>query len=68
LKGLDRAGQVKSMYEAAFARTPTREETAASIDFLERQGELHGGTDGNGRALADLAQVLFNVKEFLFLN
>ena len=57
--GSDR-DRVVIMYEAAFARPPTESETADCLDFLRRRPPDDGW--------ADLAHVLFNVKEFIFLN
>jgi hypothetical protein len=47
------------MYESAFTRPPTETELAACLDFLTRDDPA---------AWADLAHVLFNVKEFIFIN
>jgi len=54
------------MYESAFTRPPTEAELAACVDFLEH----HSATPAQEAlaAWADLAHVLFNVKEFLFVN
>jgi hypothetical protein len=59
------------MYESAFTREPTEIELAECIAFLERSNNKPGapatGSD-DPAAWADLAHVLFNVKEFIFLN
>ncbi len=63
------------MYRAAFCRPPTKTELAACVEFLKRQGQINpatgqaktGGLD-DPRAWADLAHVLFNAKEFIFLQ
>jgi hypothetical protein len=54
------------MYESAFTRPPTEAELAACVDFLEH----HSATPAQEAlaAWADLAHVLFNVKEFIFVN
>ncbi len=49
------------MYESAFTHPPTEMELSACLDYLERR-------QANPTAWADLAHVLFNVKDFLFLN
>jgi hypothetical protein len=55
------------MYESAFTRPPTEEELAACFEFLQHKS----GTSATGPQDAlwtDLAHVLFNVKEFIFVN
>jgi hypothetical protein len=48
--------RVTRMFEQAFARGPTREELAASLEYV-----------GNS-SWSDLAQSLFNVKEFIYVR
>ncbi len=50
------------MYLEAFGRPPTSAERAAAASFL---GRRPGATADAGQAWADLAHVLFNVKEFV---
>jgi hypothetical protein len=60
------------MYEEAFARPPTEREADEAVAFLHAQGEALGlSADermADVRTWAELAHVLFNVKEFIFLN
>ena len=57
--------RVDGLYRAAYARPATAEERAAALAFVAGQGERRGAeTD----AWADLCHVLFNVKEFLYLD
>jgi hypothetical protein len=58
--------RVTGMYESAFGRMPTEVELGEALAFLEEQSKEHGARDE--RAWADLAHVLFNVKEFIFVN
>jgi hypothetical protein len=64
--------RVERMYLQAFARPPTEQEAEEAIAFLHAQGESLGLSAGERvndvRPWADLAHVLFNVKEFIFLN
>jgi hypothetical protein len=60
--------RIVGMYQSAFARPPSPFESAACLDFLERQARLYPGKPDNLAAWADLAHVLFNAKEFLFLR
>ena len=62
--------RVRQMYLAAFSRPPTPEEITDANTFLAEQRALHGAKDpkGDERAWADFAHVLFNVKEFIYLN
>jgi hypothetical protein len=60
--------RVRAMYLRAFARPPSAEELAACLDFLQEQARLSGGRTDDVAAWASLAHVLFNAKEFIFLN
>ncbi len=66
----DPTQRVRQMYLAAFSRPPTPEELADANTFLAEQRALYGAKDpkGDDRAWADFAHVLFNVKEFIYLN
>jgi hypothetical protein len=66
-KGLTDQQRVGRMMERAFGRPPTEGETTDAMDFLQEQARLHGAREDQ-RAWADLAHVLFNVKEFIFIN
>lgn len=57
---------IGGMYHSVFGRAARSEEMRASSSFLKRQTESQGGS--REKAVADLAHVLFNVKEFMFLN
>jgi hypothetical protein len=71
-EGLDPAGRVRRMYLDAYARPPSAAELRTALRFLD----VHGGELGipparrgdDKRLWADLAHVLINVKEFVFLN
>ena len=65
--GATTAGQVGAMYEAAFARQPTREELAAAQEFVAEQAAGYGKPD-HSRAWSDFAHVLFNAKEFILVE
>ena len=60
--------RVRQMYLAAFSRPPTPEEIADANTFLTEQRALHAAKDADERAWADFAHVIFNVKEFIYLN
>ncbi|HTU19452.1 MAG TPA: PSD1 and planctomycete cytochrome C domain-containing protein [Gemmataceae bacterium] len=62
--GSDRERIVR-MYESAFARPPTAEELAGCLEFLQHKPAAQAREDA---IWADLAHVLFNVKEFIFVN
>jgi hypothetical protein len=55
---------IERMYRQAFGRPPGEDERAAALGFLEEQARAYGNPD-DPRAWADLAHVLFNVKEFV---
>ncbi len=65
--GLTREQRVTRMYESAFGREPTVEELADALGFLAEQGKEYGSAD-DPRTWADLGHVLFNGKEFIFIN
>jgi hypothetical protein len=65
--GKTQAQRVAAMYETAFGRAPTAPETAEALAFLDAQ-TTGGGAEANATAWADLAHILFNVKEFVFVN
>jgi Protein of unknown function (DUF1553) len=55
---------VDRMYREAFGRPPGVDEKTAALGFLDEQSKAYGKPD-DPRAWADLAHVLFNVKEFV---
>jgi hypothetical protein len=57
----DTATRIDRMYVAAFARTPTHAELNETKAFLDRRGV------NDPKSWSDLAHVLFNVKEFIYL-
>jgi hypothetical protein len=67
--------RVIAMYQSAFARPPSDAELAACLEFLDRQAGLASASRGrkppevdDPAVWADLAHVLINAKEFIFLN
>jgi hypothetical protein len=60
-------GRVRLMYESAFGRPPAKAELSAAVEFLAAQAAEYGKPD-HPRAWADLAHVLFNAKEFIFVE
>jgi hypothetical protein len=71
-EGSDSAGRVAGLYRAAFSMQPDSSEVAAALGFLESQavelGLPAGGWRDDCRVWADLAHVLINDKEFLFID
>jgi Protein of unknown function (DUF1553)/Protein of unknown function (DUF1549)/Planctomycete cytochrome C len=61
--GNDPARQIKLMYQTAFSREPTARELSQAAEFLKNQAKPGGQT-----ALAELAHVIFNTNEFLYIN
>jgi hypothetical protein len=57
--------RLQSMYLAAFARPADPEEIGLALVFLGAAAEEHGN---DGKAWADFAHVLFNAKEFIFVE
>ena len=64
----DPAERVRQMYLAAFSRPPADTELKDALAFLTAQSQSLGSTPAEERVWADLGHVLFNVKEFIYLN
>lgn len=60
------AERIARMYEAAFGRAPTPEESAAALAYVHTPSGTANAEAA--RPWIDLAHVLFNVKEFVFIN
>ena len=58
--------RLTGLYVRAFGRPPSASETSRAIGFLEAQSTQDA--KGEVRAWSDLCHVLFNVKEFIFVN
>jgi Protein of unknown function (DUF1553) len=58
--------RLNRMYEEALGRLPTSAEADDALAFVHEQGQVYGRAD-DVRPWADLAHVLFNVKEFIFV-
>jgi cytochrome c551/c552 len=69
--GPDPAERIDWLYAQAFQRRPTDEEQLVARDFL-RSASITPSSDNSeaipGSAWADLCHVLFNTKEFIFVN
>lgn len=63
----DRATRIRGMYVAAFGRPPTPDELEAAAGFIDEQTRSVA-TGDEVRAWSGLAHVLFNVKDFIFIN
>ena len=59
--------RVAALFQTAFGRPPTDAERSAALAFLDGQAATYG-KPGDPRAWADLCHVLFNSKEFLYVN
>jgi len=64
--------RIRSMYVRALARPPTATEETAALPFLERQSNSYGlearDRMRDGRVWRDLGHVLFNTKDFIFIE
>jgi hypothetical protein len=59
---------VKSGYEIALGRPPTKDELADSVDFVSRQLRTYSAHDRRQQALADFCQVLMCLNEFVYVD
>ena len=62
------ADRIRAAYVTAFGRQPSNEEEQSAEAFLQSQAKVHGEARPGEKTWADLCHVLFNVKEFIFLN
>jgi len=64
--------RLETIYQTAFGRSVTESERARALEFLKVQAGEYGlsGEAGlrDGRVWADFCHVVFNVKEFVFVN
>ncbi|MDX1981968.1 MAG: PSD1 and planctomycete cytochrome C domain-containing protein [Bryobacteraceae bacterium] len=70
--GDDAAAQVRTLYRIALSRSPGDTELAGQVKFLNAQREFQAArARGDGAALAaltDLAHVMLNANEFVYIN
>ena len=59
--------RVREMYLTCFGRAPTADELTAATAFVAELGKEYGKPN-HPKAWADLAHVLFNAKEFIFVE
>jgi hypothetical protein len=62
------ADRIRAAYETAYGRPPNADEQKAATAFLQTQAQAHGEKQPAEKAWSDFCHVLFNVKEFVFLN
>jgi hypothetical protein len=64
--------RIRRMYLSAFAREPAESEISSAVQFLDSQAREYGLPSEQARTdqrvWADLAHVLYNVKEFVFIE
>ncbi|MCI0387246.1 MAG: PSD1 and planctomycete cytochrome C domain-containing protein [Acidobacteria bacterium] len=74
--GADSAKQIRLLYTIALGREPERKELDQSLDFIQKQRNYHitiastttSGSDPASAALTDLAHVMLNANEFVYIN
>ena len=66
-KGLSTEAEVDRAWKLAYQRTPTAEERASALKFLERQQGILG-KDSREAAIVDLCHMLLNSNEFVYVN
>jgi hypothetical protein len=59
--------RIVDLYVRAFGRPPDEREMTEALNFLQEQGERYNRV-GDPQVWRDLCHVLFNVKEFIFIN
>jgi hypothetical protein len=70
--GANPAKQVRALYRIALSREPEQKEIDQSLAFLRKQRDYHtaraSGSDSALMALTDLAHVMLNANEFVYIN
>jgi len=68
--GSDPVRQVQLLYRIALSREPALKELERGREFILRQRDYHNGRnhDTNLAALTDLAHVMLNTNEFVYIN
>ena len=70
--GADPANQIRVLYQIALGREPSRKEMDQSLTFLQKQRDYHtrraSGADSGLSALTDLAHVMLNANELVYIN
>jgi len=64
----DPTEHIEDLYRRVFARGPHGDELAAALAFVTDQSALYGADTSDLRVWTDFCHVLFNVKEFVFLD
>jgi hypothetical protein len=64
----DPAKRLTMAYATAFSRELQAPERSMLDEFLDRQAELHGTSRDDLKVWSDLAHLLFNKKEFIFIR
>jgi hypothetical protein len=60
--------RIEAMFHQAFSKPPTTDQLDRIRQFLAQQAERYGASEDDLRIWTDLAHVLFNMKEFIYLN
>jgi hypothetical protein len=70
--GADKAAQIKLLYRIAFSREPVEKELKRSLEFLKNEAARASGDrpakDFALSPLGELAHVLLNSNEFVYIN
>jgi len=70
--GADPANQIRVLYQIALAREPSQKEMDQSLTFFQKQRDYHTSrasvADSGLSALTDLAHVMLNANEFVYIN
>jgi cytochrome c553 len=64
----DDLSRIRLMFAAAYGRPAGPEEVQRALKFLDEQEKRYESADARFRAAADLAHVIFNSKEFIFIR
>ena len=68
----DPASQIKTLYRIALSREPSQAEMAGQIEFIGKQRAFQASRNAEQNAelaaLTDLAHVMLNTNEFVYIN
>jgi hypothetical protein len=60
--------RIEVMFQEALAKPPSSAQVERARRFLDQQASLYGAAADDPRIWTDLAHMLFNMKEFIYLN
>jgi hypothetical protein len=67
-KPISTTDRIALMYQTVFARSPSADEATACAEFLTEQAKRYNTKPDDPKPWTDLAHMLFNAKEFIYVD